>query len=88
MDFILTWPNSWVSTNNKYIQGNDDKRIIMMNNAIRNNPDIKFFISTTDINIIKQLKNLYNGIYFENRFGLTDNDKYYTLINKIQRKYI
>jgi hypothetical protein len=77
---IRHWPNSWVSTNNKYIQGNDDKRIIIMNNAIKNNPDIKFFISTTDINIIKQLKNLYNEkiIYFENRFGLTDNDKYYT----------
>tara|TARA_Y100000816_G_scaffold92668_1_gene64133 strand:+ start:1838 stop:2734 length:897 start_codon:yes stop_codon:yes gene_type:complete len=77
---IRHWPNSWVSTNNKYIQGNDDKRIIIMNNAIKNNPDIKFFISTTDINIIKQLKNLYNEkiIYFENRFGLTNNDKYYT----------
>lgn len=77
---IRHWPNSWVSTHNKYIEGNDDKRIIIMNNAIKNNPDIKFFISTTDINIIKQLKSLYNEkiIYFENRFGLTDNDKYYT----------
>lgn len=79
---IRHWPSNWLNNDlsKKLVEGNFEKRIQIMDNAIKNNPFIKFFISTTDINIINELIDKYKEriIYFENRFGYKQDDKYYT----------
>jgi hypothetical protein len=86
---IRHWPDRWSNKteNKKLLSGNYEKRFEIMNNAIKNNPSIKFFISTTDINIINELIDKYKEriIYFENRFGNKQDDKYYTS-NQIESK--
>lgn len=77
---IRHWPGKWLINNYRnFVMGNSNKRTELMDNAIKENSSIKFFISTTDINIINELTKKYKDriIYFEDRFGDSENDKYY-----------
>jgi hypothetical protein len=79
---IRHWPNSWSksSQNQALLNGNHNTRYKIMDDAIVKNKNVKFFISTTDINIIRDLIKRYGDhiIYFEDRFGEKEDDKYYT----------
>ena len=74
------WPNNWLKKNYNLIEGNESIRIEYMKNAIKNNNDIKFFISSTDYNSIQDLIKIFKEriIYFKDRFGNCDDHKYYT----------
>lgn len=77
---IRHWPDKWSKKNYRLLEGNIEKRNRIMDEHIVKNQNIKFFIATTNINIIKKLINKYNNriIYFENRFGEKEDDKYYS----------
>lgn len=54
-------------------------RINLMKNEINKNPNIKFFISTTDKKELNNLMGIFKDriIYFRNRLGNDDDDKFY-----------
>lgn len=77
---VRHWPTKWVNKNKNLIDGNYEKRIELMENYIAQNNDIKFYICSSDKNAINDFYNKFGEriIYFENRLGNKDDDKYYT----------
>ena len=73
------WPAGWLKQNKHLIENSLEKVINFIETKLKENPDIKFFISTTDhakINIlVDKFKN--NILYYEDRFGDCEDDKYY-----------
>lgn len=81
---IRHWPNKWLKQNNYLLNNNDNIRIEYIKNMIDINENIKFFISSSDYKSIKNLIHIFGNkiIYFEDRFGETYDDKYYTSDDK------
>jgi hypothetical protein len=77
---IRHWPSNWECDNKNLIEGNMEQRIKLMKEAIEKNNNIKFYICSTNLIIIKMLINLFGEriIYFKNRFGNNQEDMYYT----------
>jgi len=74
------WPRGWLNEK-KLTEGNNrDIKLEYINNFIKKDNDIKFYICTTDINILNDLIKLYGEkiIYYKNRFGNSIKDKFYT----------
>ena len=69
---VRHWPQNWIDNFSNLINDNTyEKRINIMNKLITDNPEIKFYISTTNEKALKKLINLFDKriIYFKNRFG-------------------
>lgn len=78
---IRHWPDSWYKKHyNNYLLGNYEKRFELMDKYIKNNINIKFYICSSDLNIITELIKKYDNriIFFEDRLGNTYDDKYYS----------
>ena len=81
---IRHWPDLWYKKNyNNYLLGNYEKRFQLMDEYIKNNINIKFYICSSDLNIINELIKKYGNriIFFEDRLGNTYDDKYYSSNN-------
>ena len=77
---IRHWPTDWKKRNNHLIEGNAESRYKIIDDAINSNSDSKFYICSTNLKEINLLKKKYSNkiIYFENRFGEKEDDKFYT----------
>ena len=74
------WPSIWLKNQNVKEGNNYDNKIEYMNKCIKQNPETKFYICSSDITLINNTIKLFGDkiIYFKNRFGETHGDMYYS----------
>jgi len=73
------WPGGWLKQNKHLVENSFIRVTEFIFSKIKENSDVKFFISTTDFNKIKKLEELYGEhiIYYKDRFGECEDDMYY-----------
>jgi len=74
------WPDNFKPNYKELFEDNEQIRVNIMNEMIKRNNNITFFISTTDLNELTNLINIFGKriIYFINRIGDDFEDGFYS----------